>query len=86
MITDTDLDNSAAFAAAHWDALAYAERDMAAWENKHGRYAGCYLYRAQTYERCAESLWLEAATGEPHCVDHMMPRRTCPYGGMGIRI
>jgi hypothetical protein len=87
MITRADLaDNSAAFAAAHWDALACAERDMATWDARFGRFVGAYINRAQMYERCAETLWLQAATGLPHCHCHLKPSRECPSSGMGLRL
>lgn len=80
------VDNSVAFAAAHWDALAKSERDLADWDAKRGHFVGAYIERAKTYELCAESLWLEASTGIPHCMCHLKPRSGCPWSGMGARV
>lgn len=86
MVTEADIkDNSAAFAAAHWDALAKSERDMAEWDAARGRFVGAYIARAESAERCAESLWLEASTGVSHCMCHLKPYRDCPSAGMGLR-
>lgn len=87
MITQEDIAaNGPAFAAAHWDALAHAERGMAEYEAQRGNFVGAYIERAQTYERCAESLWRESATGQSHCMCHLTPRSACPYSGKGLRI
>jgi hypothetical protein len=83
---ESTVDSSAAFAAAHWDALAKSERDMADWCAKRGHFVGAYIERANTYERCAKSLWLEASTGISHCMCHMKPRGDCPWSGMGARM
>ena len=53
----------------HWRALAAVQRDRQKAENNPA--AG---HRAETYERTAQALEKELATGVSHCVDHLLPR------------
>jgi hypothetical protein len=78
-------------AAEQWERVAAADEEMAVWNRKHGfdlsesgKSAGDY--NAEVARRCARTLRLEAATGEPHCMCHERPKRLCPNGGMGVRI
>jgi hypothetical protein len=66
----TSQSNSAADAAAHWEALATSETEMANHYDSIGRPYGdtsSYRHRAETYRRTARALRLEAETGKPHC-------------------
>lgn len=78
---------NAAEAASHWANIAQQERESAAWDEAHG-HGPCPAHRerAKTYDRCAESLRLEASTGVPHCMCHLGPSSACPYGGKGMRL
>ena len=77
---------SVAEAAEHWANLARQERENAAWDEAHG-HGPCpaHYERAKTYDRCAESLRMEAATGKPHCMCHLQPSADCPWGQQGLR-
>lgn len=62
--------NTAREAAAHWRSLAKSERRMAAHEEALGRPRGStdvYYHKADTYDRTARALELEAETGKVHC-------------------
>jgi hypothetical protein len=78
---------TAAQAAEHWARLAGEEREQAVWDAAHGYGdVSCYHARAETYDRCAESLRLESTTGLTHCMCHLRPHRDCPSGGSGLRL
>ena len=77
-------------AAVQWEASAKSAEDMAAWNREHGldlSAPGCSVgdRQAETYRRCARTLYQEAVTGEPHCMCHERPSRDCPNGGMGVK-
>lgn len=88
----TDAEKAELIAAAeHWERGADSDEEMAAWNRAHGfdlsepgKSAGDY--RAEAARRCARTLRLHAATGEPHCMCHERPTRDCPNGGMGARV
>lgn len=57
----------AADSAAHWRSLARDEINMAEYEASRGHDVSSFFFRAETYNRTAEALEKEAATGLPHC-------------------
>lgn len=69
-------------AAKQWDFLADQEERMAVWERERkifvGEGASPHDHRARLYRDTAESLRLEAETGEYHCVCHLVPGPRCP--------
>lgn len=88
----TDEDRAQCITAAEqWERCADSEEDMAAWNRDHGLDLSAPGQsvgdrQAETYRRCARTLRLAAATGEPHCMCHERPTRMCPNGGMGARV
>jgi hypothetical protein len=67
---ETPEGHQAATAAAHWEALADSQLELARWYEEHGLPFGnvsSYRFRAETYQRTAEALRREASTGRPHC-------------------
>jgi hypothetical protein len=70
-------------AANRWDTLATEAEKMAAWERD--RNIDLSLPRlsvgdccARLFRKCANSLRLEAETGQPHCTCHGVPSDSCP--------
>jgi hypothetical protein len=62
-----------------WNELAARVDSKAEIESKRGDNASAAVWRrkAAVYRRTAESLILEVRSGEPHCVDHLEPMKTC---------
>lgn len=47
----------------HWETLAKAAEDMAAWEVQHGRLGDVYMHKARSYRRQIKANAIAAATG-----------------------
>lgn len=60
--------------AAEWDSVARGYEDSAEAEAAFGRYRGVYDSKARLAHRTAESLRLQARTGQPHCACCLKPR------------
>jgi len=75
--------------AEHWEELARGEAKMAEWNRLMGfdsslPGASPGDHKAKLYARAAESLRLEVATGEEHCMcDPPTPKRLCPLLNKG---
>jgi len=58
----------------HWRAMAAVQRDRQKRAHEKGEINPAAGHRAETYERTAQALEKELATGVSHCVDHLLPR------------
>jgi hypothetical protein len=84
------MDEHLIASAEHWERLADEDAQVAAWERERGidlsaPGASAGDYRAAAARRCARTLRLQAATGEPHCMCHERPLRDCPDRSKGLR-
>jgi hypothetical protein len=68
-------------AATHWEAEAAISAERAAYDRSRGFVGQEHPgeYQAITYTRTAKALRLQHETGEPHCICHLAPARTCKF-------